>query len=628
MKKNYFLTVLTILFFGSLSFGQELLNENFDYGATTGDLTTVSSGAWANHSGSGAVGYATTGLSMTNYPNTGVGGAATISPSSGEDVNRAFAEQASGTVYGSALVSLSAVGSGNYFLHLKDTGSGFRARVGAKDDGNGKILFGIGASSSTLTYGTTAFDLNTTYLLVFSYNIDSGESNLHVLTSVVGAEPASVEATNTGNTGTKISTVALRQSSNIPTATIDGVRVATTWADIMTATTTPTLAITTPTNNKEFNPSTTEVPVNFAISNFTLSKDNGNEETDNSGDGYIKATLQKNGGAVENATFFTLNPQAIDVSEGGSYVATAELVNNNGASLSPKVMASVSFTVASYTDVVNLAALRAGTEGTYYKVTGAVAISYNASNSRNQRYIQDTSGGILIDDPSGVITTNYNVGDGLINIVGKLSSFGGVLQFVPTTDYGAAANTGNSIPPQTVTIADLNANLDTYESEWVKVLNVTFEDGDGTKVFEAKKNYNISDGTNTLVFRTNFSNADFIGQVIPSSAVNISGVAAESNSTSQILATALADIVLGLEKESIEGFSAYPNPVNNGLLTIKSSNGDEKSVTIYNVLGKRVFEQKFTGLRKQLNVSHISSGIYIMKVIEGDKVATKKLVIK
>ena len=81
-------------------------------------------------------------------------------------------------------------------------------------------------------------------------------------------------------------------------------------------------------------------------------------------------------------------------------------------------------------------------------------------------------------------------------------------------------------------------------------------------------------------------------------------------------------------ENTIEGFAAYPNPVNNGRLTIKSSNSDEKEVTIFNVIGKRVFTQKFSGKTKQLDVSNISSGIYIMKVLEGDKIATKKLVIE
>jgi len=75
--------------------------------------------------------------------------------------------------------------------------------------------------------------LNTTYLVVFSYEIATGVSNLHVLSSVSETEPTTPEATNTGTIGTAVSEIAFRQTSGIPDAIIDGVRVALNWADIM-----------------------------------------------------------------------------------------------------------------------------------------------------------------------------------------------------------------------------------------------------------------------------------------------------------------------------------------------------------------------------------------------------------
>ncbi len=213
------------------------LEENFDYGATAGGLTSITTN-WTAHSGSTAVGYATTSLSMVDYPTSNTGGSITINPSNSEDINSEFTTISSGKVYASALVNLSSVGSGNYFFHIMEAPdtqpyAQFRSRVGAKDNGSGKILFGIGASSSTLTYGTTPFDLNTTYLLVSSYDIATGTSNLYVLTTAESTEPESTEATNTGSAGNAISAVAFRQSSNIPTGTVDGVRVANTWSAIM-----------------------------------------------------------------------------------------------------------------------------------------------------------------------------------------------------------------------------------------------------------------------------------------------------------------------------------------------------------------------------------------------------------
>ncbi|MBN2893679.1 MAG: lamin tail domain-containing protein, partial [Bacteroidales bacterium] len=59
-------------------------------------------------------------------------------------------------------------------------------------------------------------------------------------------------------------------------------------------------------------------------------------------------------------------------------------------------------------DVATIAELRLGaTDGTEYRLTGEAFITYQRA-SRNQKYIQDATGGILIDDNAGTITTTYN----------------------------------------------------------------------------------------------------------------------------------------------------------------------------------------------------------------------------
>ncbi|TYP99690.1 hypothetical protein C7447_101294 [Tenacibaculum adriaticum] len=209
--------------------------ENFDYGTTAGDLTTISSDNWVNHSGTAnQLLYTTESLSMTDYPSN-TGGAITLSSAGSEDVNSSFTPITSKMVYTSALINLSEVGDGTYFFHLmeEDGSFAYSARVGAKSDGAGNILFGIGASSSSLTYGTTPFNLGTTYLLVASYNIDNGVSNLYVLTSALESEPLTPEATNTGSAGNTANRIGIRQGGGGPTGTIDGIRVANTWSSIM-----------------------------------------------------------------------------------------------------------------------------------------------------------------------------------------------------------------------------------------------------------------------------------------------------------------------------------------------------------------------------------------------------------
>lgn len=210
-----------------------LLEDNFNYGATAGNLTSLTNN-WLIHSGTTQIAYDNSSLSMSGYPSTGIGGSAIINTANSEDVNRSFTPQLSGKIYASALVNFSAVGTGAYFLHFmeQDGSFNFASRVSAKDNGSGKILFGIGASS-TITYGTTPFDLNTTYLLVTSYDIATSTSKLYVLSTAPSTEPLTAEATSTHTAPFTIQRISVRQGGGGLTLKLDGLRVAKTWADLM-----------------------------------------------------------------------------------------------------------------------------------------------------------------------------------------------------------------------------------------------------------------------------------------------------------------------------------------------------------------------------------------------------------
>ncbi|APG63874.1 hypothetical protein LPB136_00145 [Tenacibaculum todarodis] len=73
--------------------------------------------------------------------------------------------------------------------------------------------------------------------------------------------------------------------------------------------------------------------------------------------------------------------------------------------------------------------------------------------------------------------------------------------------------------------------------------------------------------------------------------------------------------------------NVYPNPVTNGEVFIKSSNGEEKNVEVYNILGRRLISTKVNA-NDRVDVSNLNAGIYLLKVNEGDKQLTKKIVIK
>ena len=79
------------------------------------------------------------------------------------------------------------------------------------------------------------------------------------------------------------------------------------------------------------------------------------------------------------------------------------------------------------------------------------------------------------------------------------------------------------------------------------------------------------------------------------------------------------------QEPTIEGLSLYPNPNNTGKVYITSRLNLDKKVEIFDVLGKKVIDT--TLYTKELNISNLNPGVYIIKIKEGEAFATRKLII-
>lgn len=201
--------------------------------------------------------------------------------------------------------------------------------------------------------------------------------------------------------------------------------------------------------------------------------------------------------------------------------------------------------IAPPTEVATLAALRNGTPGTVYKYTGQATLTFKQT-FRNQKYIQDATAAILIDDMSGKITTTYNIGDVITNITGEVAEFGNMMQFTPNGDPGAPVSTGNVITPQEVTLSQLYANWENYEAELIKLKNVEFTDATGD--FATGKIYPIKGSAvaDTGKFRTTFYNADYIGTPIPTTLVDIVVLPNSRNDGDYVTARSLSDFTANI----------------------------------------------------------------------------------
>jgi len=195
----------------------------------------------------------------------------------------------------------------------------------------------------------------------------------------------------------------------------------------------------------------------------------------------------------------------------------------------PSEVATAVYTFPTINDISDISTLRAGaTDGTVYRLTGEAVLTYQSA-SRNAKYIQDATGAILIDDYSSNISTTYSLYDGITGIVGTLSTFNSMLQFVPVTDPGAATSNGNTVTPVEVTLVNLDAS---YQAKLVKILDVTIS---GTGNFASSTNYTITDASGSGTLRTVYYDLNYIGQPIPSFSQNLTGVVRQSDTTMELV---------------------------------------------------------------------------------------------
>lgn len=472
------------------------------------------------------------------------------------------------------------------------------------------------------------------------------------------------------------------------------------------ASTEPAIVITSPSNNQIFQSTTTEVPVTLSIDNFTVSGDAGGGVSDNTGDGYLKTTLQETGETDVVANFFTASLTPINVVPGKDYTATIELVDNSGNSLNPKVEASVSFSVLLPCDIqlsTIMTSCDAETQGTDNFTTtidfsgGNTGVMYTITAKDDNDNDVGTVGGANpnnIESGQIIITGVPEGTDFTVKVIGGSGSSCDLTRNInaPTCLPASCAATGSIIITE---IMQNPSKVNDDRGEYFEVYNTTNNSLDlqgwvlkagstsspsahtiassvivpanGYVVFGENADSNTNGGVSVdyqydaALFLGNGSSKVVIecgGNVIDDVTYDNGATFPDPNGKSMELSTnkysatdnddganwgesttdlgngdfgtpgTVNSFTLSIVRNEIEGFALYPNPVRDGKLNIRSNSTDKKQVSIFNVLGKNVLNATVTGTNSEINVSSISSGVYILKVIEGTKTATSKLVIR
>lgn len=551
-----------------------LLDEPFTY--PDGPLTTVSEGRWDSHSGTaGQVDVST--------------GAVNLTQSESEDVNAKlgggpYAANSGVVLYAKFTVRFTVLpsGTGTYFAHFKDTGTGYRGRVFASTTGaaEGKFRVGIAEAGSTPTLLERDLSLETSYTLIVRYDLATAASTLWV--DAAAETDPSVSATDDGTPITVVA-FALRQSNSMGTLVLDDLRVATSFAELFG--------------------SVPDEPPQILSQPQSQTVAEGESATFSvvaAGTPPLSYQWQRNQADLPGAVNASLTLNAVTLADAGAY----RVIVSNAFGVAVSDEATLTVTPAGPRSVVtNIAHLRTLVHPvnftptdttTLFTVEGIVTTWTNLTTAAHGLfYLQDDTAGIAVfhNGAGGVVPP----AGARVRVTAPLTHFNGLLELAPSvsnTNHAVVTlSTNNPLPEPRLTspteLAGLSAaNIEVeWEGRLITFTNVTAPPE--LTVFVPGSNVTISDDFGYPFTLRIDARTDIGGQAVPKVPFAIIGVLSQFDTSDprdigyQILPSRYADIITPIKPPTVRFTNVLANLVRPGC----------PPTNTYSELGLRVGEQ-------------------------------------
>lgn len=231
----------------------------------------------------------------------------------------------------------------------------------------------------------------------------------------------------------------------------------------------------------------------------------------------------------------------------------------------------------------------------------------------------------------GVFNSNNNLGYTVkegdeVQVKGTVAQFRGLSQL--TADSLKVLSTGITLVTPKV-LTNLSEN---DESSYVQIKNVSFADPTQWTGTGSGFNMTMTDGTNNFTVRV-ANVTDAYALSLPSgTSFNVTGILTQFAATTsapfadgyQLQPNYYTDFVATSASKDLEldaALSVSPNPVSN-VLTISTS-AQPEILEVYNTNGQLINKAPFTNT---IDFSNFNGGIYIIKVIKGEKSSSVKIV--
>ena len=108
---------------------------------------------------------------------------------------------------------------------------------------------------------------------------------------------------------------------------------------------------------------------------------------------------------------------------------------------------------------------------------------------------------------------------------------------------------------------------------------------------------------------------------------SVSGNGNGSSSGDQVfLGSSISLPSLSINEANRLNFEMFPNPAQDNLTIQLPSNSEKATVQFYDYVGRLALTRTIDNNKNNVNVSALSSGVYILKVVTGDKIGSKKFI--
>jgi hypothetical protein len=272
-------------------------------------------------------------------------------------------------------------------------------------------------------------------------------------------------------------------------------------------------------------------------------------------------------------------------------------------------------------------------------------------NPNNDYIFTDVTAGAGISAPTGWESSVYDIdNDGYLDIVsngsimygkgdmtfedaddqqinykngsfGDLNNDGFIDLYYSGMRYYNLGNSNNWVKINTVGMAHVTPNYSNRNGIGARVELVTdfgtqirdVRSGEGFE-FMSSLNTHFGIGSSTAITEIRVYWPSGVIDVVPNPSINSTHTIIEGTHP------------LSIEDETLVDISIYPNPVNDVLKIKTPATLTEKIATVFDVTGKKVYNQKLTN--NEINVSSLQGGVYFLRIESNGKSIRKKFIKK